>query len=231
VLPIETLVRELAARGVDTLVDGAHAPGMVPLAVKRIGAAYYAGNCHKWLCAPKGAGFLYVRPDRQPGLQPPVISHGYNSARPGHTRLQDAFDWPGTDDPTAWICVGEAIGFLSGLVEGGLDGLMRRNRELTLAARRMLSDRLGLSAVCPEEMIGSMAAVRLPDDPDPGAAMDPTTPTPSHRHGTELLRRFGIDVPVYYWPEPPRLLLRVSAQAYNSLDQYERLADALAGLL
>ena len=108
---------------------------------------------------------------------------------------------------------------------------MRRNRELALAARRMLCDRLGLSAVCPEEMIGSIAAVRLPDDPDPGAAMDPTTPTPAHRYGTELFRRFGIDVPVYYWPEPPRLLLRVSAQAYNSLDQYDRLADALAELL
>jgi isopenicillin-N epimerase len=146
VFPIEELVRRLGAVGVDTLVDGAHAPGMISLDLGRIGAAYYTGNLHKWACTPKGAGFLHVRPDRQEGLQPPIISHGYNQARPGYSRFQDAFDWMGTDDPTAWLCVGEALDLLGRLLPGGREALADRNRRCVLAARRMLCGLLRISA-------------------------------------------------------------------------------------
>lgn len=232
VFPIETIVDELKRRNVDVLVDGAHAPGMVPLDVGRIGAAYYTGNCHKWLCAPKGAGFLHVRPDRQEEIQPAVISHGLNTPRRGYTRLQDAFDWAGTDDPTPWLCVGEAIRFLGTLAEGGIAGLMRQNRGLVLDGRRRLCELPELSPTCPEEMIGSMAALRLPDDADPAAALDTSTAiTPIHRVQNELLDRFGIQVPVYHWPAAPRKLLRISAQAYNAPAEYGQLAAALGRLL
>jgi isopenicillin-N epimerase len=225
VFPIEELVRQLSQRGVDTLVDGAHAPGMVPLDVESIGATYYTGNLHKWACAPKGAAFLHVRADRQEDLQPAVISHGFNQSRPGYSPFQDAFDWIGTDDPTPWLCVPAAIEFLEGLVEGGLVRLMRGNRHLALAAREILCRRLELQPVCPEDMIGSIAAVRLPDDNGPAPE-----PNGSHRLNRELLDRFGIEVPVYSWPAPPHLMLRISAQYYNRPAQYERLADALAEL-
>jgi len=232
VFPIEELVRQLQQRNVDTLVDGAHAPGMIPLDLGRIGAAYYAGNCHKWLCAPKGAGFLHVRPDRQQQIQPAVISHGFNTPRPGHTRFQDAFDWPGTDDPTPWLCVGEAIRFLETLTGGGMEEMMRQNHELALDGRRTLCEALGLSPTCPEDMVGSIAAMQLPDDTDPAAALDASTGiTPTHRWQLELLDRFGIQVPIYHWPAAPRKLLRISAQAYNSPAQYEQLAAALGSLL
>ena len=109
IFPVEQLVRELESRGIRTLVDGAHAPGMVRIDLQKLRPSYYTGNLHKWVCAPKGAAFLWAREDVQAGLQPPVISHGNNRPRSGYSEFQDRFDWVGTFDPTAWLCVGEAI--------------------------------------------------------------------------------------------------------------------------
>jgi isopenicillin-N epimerase len=232
VFPIEQLVRRLAERGVDTLVDGAHTAGMVPVDLERLGAAYYSGNCHKWLCSPKGAGFLYVRPDRQEGIQPPVISHGYNQPRVGYSPFQDYFDWPGTIDPTPWLCVGESIRFISGLVPGGIAGLMRRNREQVIAARRMLCQRLPwLRPVCPESMLGSMCAFHLPEIPAATSAADPAAPVPLPRLGRVLGERYSLELPVFYWPAPPKVIMRISAQVYNTPEEYDRLAQALSELL
>ena len=138
VFPVAQLVGALAKLGVDTLVDGAHAPGMVPVELEGLRPAYYAGNCHKWLCAPKGAGFLYVRPDLQARIQPAVISHGYNTPRPGRNTLHTRFDWTGTLDPTPWLCVGAAIDWCASLMPGGLAALWQHNHALAGTARRLL---------------------------------------------------------------------------------------------
>jgi len=225
VFPIERLVREMQQRGIETLIDGAHAPGMIALDLRRIGATYYTGNCHKWLCAPRGAGFLYVRRDRQEAIVPPVISHGYNRPRPGYSRFQDLFDWPGTTDPTPWLCVAAAIEFLEGLLPGGLAALTARNHLYALAAQALLVRELSARPLCPPAMLGSMAAVELAADPDPPAGF-----VDQHRLNQELFEKFCIEVPVYFFPAAPRVVLRVSAQAYNEPGHYQRLVAAVRQL-
>jgi isopenicillin-N epimerase len=217
VFPLARLVAELAGRGVDTLVDGAHAPGMLPLDLRAIGAAYYAGNCHKWLCAPKGAAFLHVRRDRQAWVRPLTISHGATSPRTDRSRFHLEFDWTGSDDPTAYLCVAESIRFLGALLPGGWPALMAQNHALALEARDVLGQALGVAAPTPDDMIGALAALPLPDGPS--VALQET-----------LLARFGIEVPIIPWPLPPGRLVRVSCQLYNTRAQYERLATALVEL-
>ncbi len=224
VMPIERLVNELKQRGVDTLVDGAHAPGMVEVNLKKLGAAYYTGNCHKWLCSPRGAAFLHVARDRQQFIRPLTISHGANSARKDRSRFLIEFGWQGTCDPSACLSVPEAIRFIGGLLPGGWPEVMARNRALALAGRAILCAALGIGEPCPEEFIGSLAAVPLPD-----AAPEalPRLPLNEYPLQDALRIRHGIEVPVISWPAPPRRVLRVSAQLYNSLPQYERLAAAI----
>ena len=222
IFPIQQLAQKLAEFGVDTLIDGAHAPGMVPLNLQESGATYYTGNCHKWLCAPKGAAFLYVRQDKQAAIRPLTISHGANSPRSDRSRFQLEFDWMGTDDPTPYLCVPEAIRFIGSLLPGGWSELMAKNRSMALAARQMLATRLAVALPCPEEMIGSLAVVPLPD------ALETRNFISLH---DQLLDRFGIEVPIIPWHEKPSLLVRISAQIYNTLPQYEYLAAALIQLL
>ncbi len=228
VLPIEDLVRELNAQGVDTLVDGAHAPGMVQLNLQQLGAAYYTGNCHKWICAPKGAALLHVRQDRQERIRPLVISHGGNSQRTDRSRFLIQFGWMGTSDPSAALSVPRAIEFIGSLRPGGWPEVMRSNRELALAGRRVLCEALGNPLPCPDELIGSLASVPIPDATDRTPSKNPLYLDALQ---DRLLAEFGIEVPIVPWPAPPKRLLRISAQLYNSLPQYERLAGALKRLL
>ena len=229
IFPVKQIVDELAHRGVDTLVDGAHAPGMVPLNLHDIGAAYYTGNCHKWLCAPKSAGFLHVRADKQDALQPSVISHGYNVERRGYSRFQDYFDWIGTIDPTPWMCVRDSIEFVQSLMPGGMKQLMRHNNELAIAAQKHLCGAMEIVAPCPPDMIGSMVTIPIScEESDENDLLDFTTvPTPTHRVKAQLYSEHHIEVPIFFWPAFPQCVLRVSAQAYNTIGHFERLAKVL----
>ena len=223
VFPIERLVRELSARGVDTLVDGAHALGMIPLDLARIGAAYYTANAHKWLCAPKGAAFLHVRRDRQKGLHPVAISHGYAG---GEARFKEEFDWTGTVDPTAVLCVPDCIAYLGGLVPGGWPALMETNRALALKARAAICEALGVPSPAPQSMLGAMASVPLP-------ISGPTTPAQSlgREALADWMRARGVEPWFYDWPTGRGKLVRVSAQLYNTEEQFVRLAGLLAEAL
>lgn len=223
--PIERLIQELSARGVETLIDGAHAPGMVPLKLAELGATYYTGNCHKWLCAPKTAGFLYVQHDRQDAIRPLIISHGANSPRTDRSGFLIEFAWAGTSDPSAYLSVPEAIRLMEKLLPGGWDEVMRRNHALVVAARDLLCDRLAIPPPCPPEMLGSLAALPIADAPIDVPYQSPLFLDPLQEM---LLRDHHTEAPVIPWPGFPKRILRVSAQLYNSLPQFERLAELLA---
>jgi isopenicillin-N epimerase len=222
VFPVGEIVKELAARGVEALVDGAHAPGMTPIDLSALGAAYYTANFHKWCCAPKGAGVLYAREDKRAGLHPLVASHGMTSPRTDRSRYLLEFDWTGTHDPSPYLCIPAALSFLESLCEGGLTQLMTRNRELALAGARRLAERCAGELVCPESMLGSMAALSLRRS---GKKLDAAE---LHRR---LVFEHRVEIPVHHWAEPYGPLLRLSAHAYNQPADYERLSEAVLALL
>jgi isopenicillin-N epimerase len=232
VLPIAELVRELESRNIAVLVDGAHAPGMLPLDLDALGASFYTGNCHKWLCAPKGAAFLWVREDRRESVRPAVISHGANADVPRSERYRVEFDWTGTDDPSAVLAIPVALRFLGTLLPGGWDAVRAHNRALLLAGRRLVADALDHPPLVPEAMLGSMASLRIPAGERFDFAEDdralPLRLDPLH---DRLFREFRIEVPVLRCPAHPGRLLRISAQLYNRIEDYERLADALREIL
>ena len=212
VLPVAGIVRALRRRGIAVLVDGAHAAGMVPLALDALGADWYAGTCHKWLCAPKGCAFLWAAPRARRDLHPAVISNFLGEPFPAE------FDWTGTRDPSAWLALPAALDFHRHL--GGAR-LRRRNRALALEGARVLADALDIGQCAPPGMLGAMASLVLPAAFGSGrecaAALN-----------QRLFARHRIEVPVI--PFRRRLLVRISAQAYNEREDYERLARALGRL-
>ncbi len=233
VLPVERLVATLEGRGIPVLVDGAHGPGMLPLDLASLGASFYTGNLHKWVCAPKGAAFLHVRRDRQAAIRPLAISHGANDPRAGRSTFRKEFDWTGTVDPTPFLAAPAALDAVGGMVAGGWPAVMARNAEVAAVARRSLASAAGRPVLAPEAMLGSMAAIELP--PDRGFAdREPPDPDPLQ---ARLLMDAAIEVALHPWPRDPlpgehrRRLLRVSAHLHNDPAEYDYLAAALRALL
>jgi len=218
IIPVESLVRTLHERGIDTLIDGAHGPGMLPLELERLGAAYYTGNLHKWCCAPKGAAFLWVRRDCQALIHPLVISHGWAIPRTDRSRFLLEFDWPGSFDPSAILSVPTALSFLEGLFEGGFPALYAHNHALALNGRNALCAALGTPPPCPDELLGSLAVSLFPE-------VTPKVPTPDALHNALVAR--GIEVPIVPLPGYPSGFVRIAAQVYNSESEFSVLGDAL----
>ncbi len=226
VFPLEQIIQLAKQRDVRVLVDGAHAPGMLKLDLEKLAPDYYTANHHKWLCAPKVSGFLYVAPQWQCEVRPTVISHAANRPRPNRSRFIAEFDWTGTFDPTPLLALPAAIDFLTSLYPGGIDHLMRVNQEKTLAAREMFLSAFEIDCPAPESMLGTLAAI----------------PLSSARFKLENLKRlkaelydtYHIEIPVFpsiSAEHPDDYILRIAMQAYNDLDQIEHLIHAVRSIL
>jgi len=223
VFPIKRLAAELENRGVILIVDGAHAPGMIDLDLAGISAPFYSGNCHKWLCAPKGAAFLHVRDDWRARTHPLVTSHGAAAPVVNRSRFRLEFDWTGTVDPTPWLTVPTAFETLSAMIPGGWSEIRSRNRGLAIEALNQLCSSLGIVPPCPDGMIGSMAAIPLPSRPSdivpPMGGMDPLQ--------ERLFEEYSIEVPITLWSGPRRRAVRISAHLYNTIEEFRYLGLCL----
>jgi isopenicillin-N epimerase len=193
-----------------------------------LGAAYWTGNGHKWLCGPKGSAVLHVRADRRDRIHALTMSHGLNDPRPDRPRLWKEFDWTGTGDPTPALALPAAIDVIGRLHPDGWPGVMAANHDLALEGRRLIAEALGVTPRIPAALHGSMAIVPLP--------VVATTAT-ALALKTTLMDEDRIEVPIAAFPvpaarlrqgdEPSALAVRISAQRYNEASDYERLAEAL----
>jgi isopenicillin-N epimerase len=210
VFPIDEMCRRAREREVISVVDGAHAPGQIELDLERLGADFYAGNCHKWMCAPKGAGFLWARPERQDELEPLVLSWDWEEEASFDTRRR----WLGTRDPSAWLAVPAAVRFLE---EHDWDAVRARCHALGLRVREELSELFGLDPLTPtEDSFVQMVAAALP-------------PCDVWEVQRRLLDEFGIEALLMELAGAP--LVRVSIQAYNDGSDLDALVDAFGHIL
>ena len=218
ILPVAALVAAAHARGVPVLVDGAHAPGQLDLSLDDIGADFYTGNCHKWLCAPRGTAFLHARPEHHASLDATVISWGYVAGSAGHTGF-DAYtgrsvferrlQWQGTRDITGCLAVGAAIDFHRQHLG---PEVRARCRQLALALMHELAAEFGQVPIGSDPHFAQMVPVPVP-------------PCDAEALRCLLFDRHRIEVPVTQ--HEGRTFVRVSVQGYNTRAELERLAQVL----
>lgn len=209
IMPVAEMAQAARETGALVLIDGAHAPGMIPTDLPSTGGHWYTGNCHKWMFTPKGCAFLWADDSVRDSLHPNVISHGFGEG------FVAEFDWVGTRDASAQQSLPTAIDFRE---KFGDAAVREHNHALTLEAGHFLASEWGTALGAPDDMLGSMVAVRAP------SGLGTTT-----EHTIEMRRRlldeYRIQVPV--WALDGQLWVRISAQIYNHMDEYRSLAEAV----
>ncbi|MCA3450649.1 MAG: aminotransferase class V-fold PLP-dependent enzyme [Rhodobacter sp.] len=222
VFPIGRIVAKARACGIWTVIDGAHTPGHIPLDLNALGADFYAGNCHKWMMSPKGAGFLHVRRALQPMLNPLVISHGWtgDGNQPGaqgpfgNSSFIDMLEMQGTRDPSAWLTVPAALAFTR---QHDWDTVARDCQALVQHTAMRVAALTGLPSFSSPEF----CAPQMVSMPVPGC--DPLVLQRS------LMEHYGIEIPCFTWKA--HTIVRISAQGYNTAQQMDHLVAALSDLL
>ena len=219
VMPLAAMAAACRARGVAVLVDGAHAPGALPVAIEALGVDWYVANLHKWAFVPRACGVLWAAPQRRHGLHPAVLSWGV-----ANDDWLAEFDWTGTRDPSPWLAAPAGIDYMEERL--GVDAMRTYNHALAWHAVSSLDARWGGPRAAPETMIGCMAVVALP--PSAHAGIGPADAATAQRVRDALLFTHGIEIPVL--ARAGTLWMRVSAQVYNDGSDIERLGAAVEAL-
>ncbi len=215
IFPVQEICARARAAGILTVVDGAHTPGQIPVNLNSLGADFYAGNLHKWLCAPKGAGFLHARPASQSLLEPLIVSWGFESDAPGPSQFVDHHEWQGTRDLSAFLAVPDAITFQK---ENNWDAVRADCHALAVDAEREFCALTGLPSFYADDgWFAQMFVARLPAHVDLSVFK------------TRLYDEFQIEAPVIDWRGEK--FLRISIQGYNTREDVDALLKALPQLL
>jgi isopenicillin-N epimerase len=217
-LPVEVICARARRAGILTLVDGAHAPGQIPLDLQAVGADFYTGNCHKWMLSPKGAGFLFARPEVQHLIEPLIVSWGYHA--PPHmasgSRFLEILQWTGTRDPAAAFSVPAAIQFMQ---ENDWGTVRQACHVLLGPAIQRICDQVEMEPPYPldSHLYHQMGIAPLPSATDPALLK------------ARLYDEYNIEVPLIEWND--RIFVRISVQGYNTQSDLDALYDALKDLL
>jgi isopenicillin-N epimerase len=212
--PIKEIISKARSSGILTVVDGAHAPGQIPVDLDELGVDFYGGNLHKWLCAPKGAGFLFARQELQSLLKPLVVSWGYEAEMPGASVFIDQHEWQGTRDVAAFLSVPDAIRYQE---EHDWENVRSACHKLLLETLERISELTGLPGLSDHTWYAQMASVPLPSDVDLALLK------------VRLYTDHKIEIPVISWNGLK--LIRISVQGYNTRRDVDHLARALKELL
>lgn len=222
IFPVQEIVARLQARGVDCFVDGAHAPGQVPVDLTAMGAAYYGGNNHKWLCAPLSSGFLYVRPDRQ-GPMIPAVGSGFARS---DASFVERFSWVGVIDVSPRIMIADTLRIMADMNPEGWDGIMARNHQMALRVRCKLAQALSVPLPVPDDMIGAMFTLPLGRLKFNESEM---AKTPLQRGYDWMVAHYGFGVVFSAFGD--EFLVRVTCHLYNEDADYDVLATALSAFM
>ena len=210
IFPIKEICEYATKKGIVTIVDGAHVPGHIDLNISNLECDFYTGTCHKWLCAPKGSSFLYVRKSFQANIKPQVVSWGEEGDDPGPSQFQMDFQWQGTKDMSSFLSIPSAIHFIE---SNNWKEYHKISKELILEVSEDLKNLFGTNPLFKsEDWVGQMVSHPLPSN--------------TQENLKEMLwEKFLIEVPVFEWKK--QKYIRVSAHFYNDRNDMKTLINAL----
>ena len=205
IFPVEEVCKIAKENEIFCIIDGAHVPGHIKLDLKKLDPDIYTGACHKWMCAPKGTSFLYAKKNIQDDIDPLVISWGYDAEIPGISKFLDYHQWQGTNDPSAYLTLPDIIKFLNNY---DWINVSKKCREINIQAKELVGNSLNKEPISSNEFIGQMTSFEI-----------------NCKHPIDLMKifyeKYKLAVPIFQWED--KVLLRFSIQAYNSLDDIEKL--------